>query len=215
MKNQYNPLWVRTLAALLSVVLATCALTACDDGTGRRPKETDGSSAASKRETESVTETETETETSVQVSDDYSDWIVSEHVSDGIKETQIQNSGRHGRQSEMDFLCFKVYETEENAKQAYAKYYDKSKSFDKGHWEEGDNWFISDEWGVTDVSIVWMVYLEGNILIITDLAVNGRWIVYGDDTSDTEPEESSFKGFVLNNIPEIVRFVNEELLENL
>ena len=143
------------------------------------------------------------------------DWYVREYEDKGIKYTQIQNSGWHGRQAEIDNILFKVYEDEADAQKAFGQYYDKSKSYDKGHWEEGDNWFISDEWGVMDASIVWMVYREGNVLIIADLAMNGHWIVYGDDgsSSGAEPTESSYKAYVLNNVTEIIRFVKENFPE--
>ncbi len=142
-------------------------------------------------------------------------WHVQDFKDFGITYTQISNGGRKTRQGEIDFLTFKIYANEEDSMAAYKHYYDQSKDFDKGHWEEGANWFISDEWGVMDASMVWMVYRDGNILIIAHLAINDQWIVYGDKDPDApEPTESTYKAYVLNNADGIVSFVKEHFLES-
>ena len=197
---------------VLFLVLITGAVTACGNSNGKPGTRMTGSAVVSKRERES----ESDTETSVQDNNDISDWNISEREKDGISYLQISNSGFHGRTSEIEYLTFKFYGSEEDAQKAYREYYDKSKDFDKGrHWEEGDNWFISDEWGVTDASIVWMVCREGNIIISTNLAINGKWIVYGEDqgASQSDAGTSTFKEYILENTEEIIRFVNEELLD--
>ena len=153
------------------------------------------------------------------IPDDYvfnkDNWSVREYTDNGITYTQIQNPGTHGRQAEIDYLLFKVYANEDDAQAAYNEYRRKDKGFDKGRWEEGDNWYISDKWGVTDVTITGLVYREGNILIMVDLAHNKKWIVYDKTTlNGEEPTESSFKGYVLNNVPEIAGFVKEHFLES-
>ncbi len=142
-------------------------------------------------------------------------WHVQDFKDFGITYTQISNGGRKTRQGEIDFLTFKIYANEEDSMAAYEHYYDQSKDFDKGHWEEGANWFISDEWGVMDASMVWMVYRDGNMLIIARLAINDQWIVYGDKAPDApEPTESTYKAYVLNNADGIVSFVKEHFLES-
>lgn len=142
-------------------------------------------------------------------------WHVQDFKDFGITYTQISNGGRKTRQGEIDFLTFKIYANEEDSMAAYEHYYDQSKDFDKGHWEEGANWFISDEWGVMDASMVWMVYRDGNMLIIARLAINDQWIVYGDKDPDApEPTESTYKAYVLNNADGIVSFVKEHFLES-
>lgn len=155
----------------------------------------------------------------VAIPDDYvfnkDDWSVREYTDNGITYTQIQNPGTHGRQAEIDYLLFKVYANEDDAEAAYNEYRRKDKGFDKGRWEEGDNWYISDKWGVTDATITGLVYREGNILIMVDLAHNKKWIVYDKTTlNGEEPTESSFKGYVLNNVPAIAGFVKEHFLES-
>ena len=228
-KKMQSKLSEKALTAILVLSLVTGALTACSspsgDGKVRKPSE---STADSKQEYDPSDETvagtvsvETVTATSggADDQDDYvfnkDDWYVNEYEDHGLKYTQIGNSGRHGRNGEIDYVLYKIYANEEDAKKGYQAYYDKSRDFDKGHWEEGGNWFISDEWGVTDATIVWMVYREGNVLIIVNLALNNHWIVYGDDQSSdgTEPSESSFKGFVLNNVSYIISFVKENFPE--
>ena len=212
MKKSNRPLCSGILSMVLFLVLITGAVTACGNSNGKPGTRMTGSAVVSKREKES----ESDTETSVQDSNDISDWNISEREKDGISYLQISNSGFHGRTSEIEYLTFKVYGSEEDAQKAYREYYDKSKDFDKGrHWEEGDNWFISDEWGVTDASIVWMVCREGNIIISTNLAINGKWIVYGEDqgASQSDAGTSTFKEYILENTEEIIRFVNEELLD--
>ena len=142
-------------------------------------------------------------------------WHVQEFTDFGITYTQIMNGGSKPRQGEIDFLTFKIYANDEDSMAAYEHYYDQSKDFDKGHWEEGANWFISDEWGVMDASMVWMVYRDGNMLIIAHLAINDKWIVYGDKDPDApEPTESTYKAYVLNNADGIVSFVKEHFLES-
>ena len=142
-------------------------------------------------------------------------WHVQEFTDFGITYTQIMNGGSKPRQGEIDFLTFKIYANEEDSMAAYEHYYNQSKDFDKGHWEEGANWFISDEWGVMDASMVWMVYRDGNMLIIARLAINDQWIVYGDKDPDApEPTESTYKAYVLNNADGIVSFVKEHFLES-
>lgn len=142
-------------------------------------------------------------------------WHVQEFTDFGITYTQIMNGGSKPRQGEIDYLTFKVYANDEDCKAAYDHYYSQSKDFDKGHWEESMNWFISDEWGVTDATSVWMVYREGNILIIARLAHNGKWIIYGGKDPDApEPAESTYKSYVLNNADGIIAFVKEHFLES-
>ena len=219
MKTDKSEITKKILTSFLALSLMTGALTACNSpsgGTSGQPRPT-GSTEDSKREYDPADETTVEETYGTTAADDseyvfnIDDWNVSEYDEKGLKYKQIQNLGWHGRNSEFDYLLFKVYGSEEDAKTAYQRYYDKSKDYDKGHWEEGENWFISDEWGVMDASIVWMVYREGNMLIIADLAMNGHWIVYGDDAASNgaEPTESTFKAYILNNIPVIVRFVEE------
>ena len=200
------------ISTVIFLVLITGVLTACGYNNGEPGTQMTESTVVSKREKES----ETDAETSLQDNNDISDWNISERENDGVSFLQISNSGFHGRTSEIEYLTFKVYKSDEEAKKTYEKYYDKSKEFDKGrHWEEGDNWFISDEWGVTDASIVWMVCREGNIIISTNLAINDKWIVYGEEqgASQSDADSSTFKDYILENTEEIIRFVNEELLD--
>lgn len=221
----------RALAAILAFALMTGALSACSIGgngsTNNPEREYGGDSKPSYESADETNIDETDETTADDTTDDgpapvanpdgyqgnfnMDDWHIREFTDFDITYTQVSNSGRHGRSCEMDYLVFKVYESEADAQKAYEHYYDQSKDYDRGHWEEGANWFISDEWGVMDVSIVWMVYREGNILIIADLAMNGKWRVYDKETNTVEysDTESSFKGFVMNNVEEIVKFVNE------
>lgn len=223
----------KSLTVILALAVTACVFASCDSSnrTGSTAREPSGSAGDSKQEygpsdemtyatteettTETTVETTVETtETSVaatQIDEGYyfikDDWSVNEYEDYGYKYTQMMNTGWHGRHSEIDYIVFKVYENEEDAKGAYQAYYDKSKGYDKGRWEEGENWFISDEWGVMDAHITWMVYREGNILIITDIRLNNKWIVYKDGAIVYEETgESTFKAFVLDNAPAIADF---------
>ena len=233
MKPDRSKITTKALTVLLALALMTGAFTACskDSGSGRN-----GGSGSGRVEAEDDLKPEYGNEGGVTdggaggstggstagtglLPDGYvfdeECWHVQDFKDFGIAYTQISNGGRKTRQGEIDFLTFKIYANEEDSMAAYEHYYDQSKDFDKGHWEEGPNWFISDEWGVMDASMVWMVYRDGNMLIIARLAINDQWIVYGDKDPDApEPTESTYKAYVLNNADGIVSFVKEHFLES-
>lgn len=202
----------KTITVILAVAMALGTLTACSQSkkkTKKRAKPTPTPVVTTVGTDETTEGTESSQENNLE------DWSVWERDNKGVKFLQIQNSGFHGRQTEMDYLLFWVYDSEAEAKKAYKNFY---KEYDCGNWQEGDNWFISDEPGVCDASIVWMNYLEGNIIISAELSIRGCMTVPEDYTTETtEPtapvfDRSTLKDYILNNVPEIVRFVNEDLL---
>ena len=80
-----------------------------------------------------------------QKSDFLDDWTIWKRQEDGVTFLQIDNTGFHGRETEIEFLSFRVYDSSEEAKTAFDGYYNSSKEFDNGRfWEEGDSWFISE-----------------------------------------------------------------------
>ena len=205
----------KTITVILAVAMTLGTLTACSQSkkkTKKRAKPTPTPVVTTVGTDEPTEGTESSQENKLE------DWSIWERDNKGVKYLQIQNSGFHGRQTEMDYLLFWVYDSEAEAKKAYKNFYKESKEYDCGNWQEGDNWFISDEPGVCDASIVWMNYLEGNIIISAELSIRGCMTVPEDYTTETtEPtapvfDRSTLKDYILNNVPEIVRFVNEDLL---
>ena len=205
----------KTITVILAVAMALGTLTACTQSkkkTKKRAKPTPTPVVTTVGTDETTEGTESSQENKLE------DWNIWERDNNGVKFLQIQNSGFHGRQTEMDYLLFWVYDSEAEAKKAYKNFYKESKEYDRGNWQEGDNWFISDEPGVCDASIVWMNYLEGNIIISAQPSIRGTMTVPEDYTTETtEPaapvfDRSTLKDYILNNVPEIVRFVNEDLL---
>ena len=198
----------KTITVILAVAMALGTLTACTQSkkkTKKRAKPTPTPVVTTVGTDETTEGTESSQENNLE------DWSVWERDNKGVKFLQIQNSGFHVRQTEMDYLLFWVYDSEAEAKKAYKNFYKESKEYDRGNWQEGDNWFISDEPGVCDASIVWMNYLEGNIIISAQLEIRGCMT---ETTEPTAPvfDRSTLKDYILNNVPEIVRFVNEDLL---
>lgn len=71
-----------------------------------------------------------------------------------------------------------------------------------------------------DASITSMLYLEGNVIIWAEIDIRGC----GETCESFETQEttettvkvfdrSTLKDYILNNVPEIIRFVNEVILE--
>ena len=206
-----------TITVALALALTLGTLTACSQNKKKNNKRVKPTSAT----IETTVETTDGPTGGSNEKGSLEDWNIWERKVDKMKVLQIQNSGFHGRETENDYLLFWVFESESDAQKYYKKLYKEFKDYDRGNWEEGDNWFISDEPGVCDASIIWMNYLSGNIIISADLSIRGCEELPEDYTFETtEPAAPVFdravlKDYILNNVPEIIRFVNEDLLVNL
>ena len=118
-----------------------------------------------------------------------------------------------------DYLLFWVFDSDEEAKEHYDYYYERSKAFSPT-WEEGDNWFVSQEPDVCDAGIIWMLYLNGNVVIHAELDYWSEWGANWDEpvesttTAATEPtfDKYSLKDYVIENADELKDFVLNEIL---
>ena len=147
----------------------------------------------------------------------FDDWSIWKRQENGVIFLQISNSGKTGRETEIEYLLFWVYDSEEDAKKAYEGYYNESKEFDKGRfWEEGTNWFISEEPGVMDASIVWMNYIEGNVIISADLGTTSSWSKAKDPDTPSDSDRfnrATLKDYVLENHSDIRSYVIDVIME--
>ena len=117
----------------------------------------------------------------------------------------------------MEYLSFWVFDSEEDAKAAYKKHYDRSKEYDNGRfWEEGDNWFLSEEPDVMDASIVWMNYREGNVIIYSHLGSVSTFGKEKDSDTPSDPDKldtSTLMDYVLGNSTDIRSYVIDVIME--
>lgn len=150
-----------------------------------------------------------------QKSDFFDDWSIWKRQENGMIFLQISNSGFHERETDIEYLLFWVYDSEEDAKKAYEGYYDKSKEFDKGRfWEEGTDWFLSEEPGVMDASIVWINYREGNVIISAHLGSTSKWAeVKETGTGSEDYHPLILKNYVLENSEDIRTYVIDVIME--
>ena len=145
---------IKAAAMLMTLILAAGSVTACAEKTnGSRtysPDTTKKSAEAPVDETVPETENGTVVETvytddgSRRYATDYpielkeqktgffDDWSIWKRQENGLIFLQISNSGKNGRNSEIEHLLFWVYDSAEDAKKAYEGYYNESKEFDKG-----------------------------------------------------------------------------------
>lgn len=217
MKINRKTFLIKAAAMISAMVLTTGAFTACTKSSGRKYKAHRTPKTTTVGTTDGTTDGTDVTTTAGKVSEDWSVW---ERDEKGVEFLQISNSGRHGRQTPMDYLLFRVYNTERDAKNAYKALYKEFKKFDKGRcWEEGENWFISDEPGVCDASITSMLYLEGNVIIWAELDIRGCGETAPKETQTTSAttirpvfDRSTLKDYILNNVPEIISFINDDIL---
>ena len=238
---------VKVAAILMTLVLAAGTVTACVGKTdGRRTVNTDTTkqndddpTVVTGAETGNVTAMETDNTTAAetentyngsrryatdypieikeQKSDFFDDWGIWKRQENGVIFLQIQNSGFHGRETEIEYISFWVFDSAEEAEKAYEGHYNSSKEFDNGRfWEEGDNWFVSEEPGVMDASLVWMNYREDNVIIYAHL---GTVSAYGkENDSDTSSGSGKFapsalKNYILENASEIRSYVIDVIME--
>ena len=219
MKNNKRILLTKA-AAIVSVIAFTAgAFTACTKSSGRKYKTHRKATATTAGTTDGTPDGTTDG--TIEAGKDSEGWNIWERNEKGVEFLQISNSGIHGRHTAMDYLLFRVYNSEKDAKKAYEDLYREFKKFDKGRtWDEGENWFISEEPGVCDASITSMLYLEGNVIIWAEIDIRGC----GETCETFETQEttettvkvfdrSTLKDYILNNVPEIIRFVNEVILE--
>ena len=226
---------VKAAAILMTLILAAGSFTACKENTRGRettvPETTDGTAGESGAVSETVIIKETQnpddgnrryaTDYPIEVKelkkDFLDDWNIWKRQENGVTFLQISNSGFHGRETEMEYLSFWVFDSEEDAKAAYKKHYDRSKEYDNGRfWEEGDNWFLSEEPDVMDASIVWMNYREGNVIIYSHLGSVSTFGKEKDSDTPSDPDKldtSTLMDYVLGNSTDIRSYVIDVIME--
>ena len=171
----------------------------------------DSPSGASDGQGEPAGETVTETTGSAISQVGNGDWYSRVREEDGIRYTAISNSGSHGRTEQIEYLYFRVYDTEEDAVKELENMYRMGKKNDKGlYWEEDGNWWICEKPNVYDARIVGLYYREGNVIIFADLYSGAIGSV--DSESFTLTDKNNLKEYVLQNSAEIRRFVLDELM---
>ena len=119
-----------------------------------------------------------------------------------------------------DYLRYWVFDDSTDAKEKYQAMYDRSEDY-QGISEEGDNWFVSQEPDVCDAGIIWMNYLDGNVIISADLDMWSEWAEYYDETEETTPTPTptepsfdtySLKDYILENADDLKGFVLSDVL---
>ena len=120
-----------------------------------------------------------------------------------------------------DYLMFWVFDSAEEAKAKYDALYKRSKKYSTSTWEEGENWFVSQEPDVYDAGIIWMNYLNGNVIIEADLDIWSEWPTEWteepEETTTTEPTKPKFnryslKDYVIENADQLKDFVLHKVL---
>ncbi|MBO7449667.1 MAG: hypothetical protein J6U54_04790, partial [Clostridiales bacterium] len=136
----------------------------------------------------------------------------------------LQITYRGEEKDPRDYLLFWVFDSSAEAKEKYESLYDRSKNY-QGISEEGDNWFISQEPDVCDVGIIWMNYLDGNVIISAELDMWSEWPEYYDEDEEeatptptpTEPafDTYSLKDYILENADDIKAYVLKTILADV
>ena len=147
-------------------------------------------------------------------------WNVRKLENDGEVVLDIWDSGH--RETEIEYLDFRVYDSAADARKAYKmtlKYY---KNYSDSDVVEGRNWFTGWEPGVCDAAIYEMVYLQDNVIIMTELNIVSCWTDdywYDDETTETSAptttcfDRSTLQGYILENSKEIRDYVIHDILD--
>ncbi len=115
----------------------------------------------------------------------------------GIKCTEV-SSFRSKEKTEYDGLCFYIFDSEADAKKAFAKTEDWFMTLD----DSGDNFRQGYLAGVCDAEIIEYEYLSGNMIIFTDLAVISCW--------GTAEEFASYPGPDYEAMQNTIDLINRE-----
>ena len=227
MKTERSFPAIKATAVLMTLVLSAGPVTACTEKTTVNTDNTTQITDESEKDSGGKTETtyngsrrfatDYPLEIKEQKSDFLDDWSIWKRQEDGVTFLQIDNTGFHGRETEIEFLSFRVYDSAEDAKDAFDGYYNSSKEFDNGRfWEEGDSWFISEKPGVMDASIVWMNYIEDNVIISTHLGMVSALSKedYADTSSGSgKSDAANRKNYILDNSSSIRDYVIGVIME--
>ena len=126
---------------------------------------------------------------------------------------EIYNFRHDERKEPREYLSYEVFDTPADAAEEFDRDYEVCKKENSHYWDEGLNWFVSQEPGVCDAIVIWMKYIEGNVIITAEL---DSWSTWSDDYTG-EPRETRFdtktlKEYVIENAPELRRYVLKDIL---
>lgn len=150
----------------------------------------------------------------------YKAWNVRKLENDDEVVLDIWNSGH--RESEIEYLDFRVYDSASDARKAYKRTLEYYKNYSGSELVEGNNWFTGWEPGVCDAAIYEMVYLQDNVIISAELNIVSCWADDywdGDETIETSAptttcfDRSTLQGYIIGNSKDIRDYVLHDILD--
>ncbi len=125
----------------------------------------------------------------------------------------LWNEKKESEKDEKEQLEFRVYDSEDIAKERYKELYNSSPSIIK----EGDNWYVGEEPGVCDASITLIVCREDNVIITGEVLWVGEWGSLSDVRSENateykDPYKKELEEYVIKNSGDLKKYVINDLL---
>ena len=125
----------------------------------------------------------------------------------------LWNEKKESEKDEKEQLEFRVYDSEDIAKERYKELYNSSPSIIK----EGDNWYVGEEPGVCDASITLIVCREDNVIITGEVLWVGEWGSLNEVRSENateykEPYKKELEEYVIKNSGDLKKYVIKDLL---
>lgn len=125
----------------------------------------------------------------------------------------LWNEKKESEKDEKEQLEFRVYDSEDMAKERYKELYNSSPSIIK----EGDNWYVGEEPGVCDASITLIVCREDNVIITGEVLWVGEWGSLNEVRSENateykDPYKKELEEYVIKNSGDLKKYVINDLL---
>lgn len=125
----------------------------------------------------------------------------------------LWNEKKESEKDEKEQLEFRVYDSEDIAKERYKELYNSSPSIIK----EGDNWYVGEEPGVCDASITLIVCREDNVIITGEVLWVGEWGSLNEVRSENateykDPYKKELEEYVIKNSGNLRKYVIKDLL---
>ena len=125
----------------------------------------------------------------------------------------LWNEKKESEKDEKEQLEFRVYDSEDIAKERYKELYNSSPSIIK----EGDNWYVGEEPGVCDASITLIVCREDNVIITGEVFWVGEWGSLNEVRSENateykDPYKKKLEEYVIKNSGDLKKYVIKDLL---
>ena len=125
----------------------------------------------------------------------------------------LWNEKKESEKDEKEQLEFRVYDSEDIAKERYKELYNSSPSIIK----EGDNWYVGEEPGVCDASITLIVCREDNVIITGEVLWVGEWGSLNEVRSENateykDPYKKELEEYVIKNSGDLKKYVINDLL---